>query len=699
MKKHQIKLLFFSLIFMNTVLGADAVEPESDLLLDDLLNELKEVTAIATHTKLNVDYVPGMVTVLHGDDLLKKGIFTLSEALKTVPGVEILISNEGQTKYIMRGIGESFSSGKVKFLINGRSMNAAMSAASSAGTLPLELVERIEIIRGSGSSIYGEYAFAGVVNIILRKDRVAYYSGSHHNTHSIGGSWGNYDSDDRLKFAFNLSAFNREGKQVKVESDYFANPALIAALGSNISTTPGYSNEAERSFTSALRVNYKDMLWVSHIQHQEIGDSFGFQNALPPEVEPIRKVITASSDIDKTFEINDTLSGLVSVGGRAYALRGKLHYFLPKGYININGAFPDGVLATPNYTEYEVHSNAELYYSGINKHDILFGLHGSYIKQGNTWAARNWNIDANNNLVPVTLQDFRGDMNWLSENNTRKVASFYAQDQWQVIDALTVTSGVRYDKYFGIDDSINPRLAAVYNVRDRHIFKAQYSQSFRPPTFFELYIKNNAVVNGNENIHPEKVHSSEFGYVYNNSITKTIFRLTIFDSHLHDLIIAGDNSTNQYVNQEEIISRGVELEISQKISNLFSFDANATYIDVKNEATNIKLKNIARILGNANITYHPKENINIMLSDQYIGSHDREVGDTRSRLGAYHVFNTSISLKDIIVKKMTLNFGVKNILDTAVLDPSPLISPGLPSYEGDYPRPGRELWLNIIYKY
>ena len=684
---------------MNAVSGADAAESESDFLLDDLLNELEQVTAIATHTKLNVDYVPGMVTVLHGDDLLQKGIFTLNEALQTVPGVEVLISNEGQTKYVMRGIGESFSSGKVKFLINGRAMNAVMSAASTAGTLPLELVERIEIIRGSGSSIYGEYAFAGVVNVILRKDRVAYYSGSHHNTHSIGGSWGNYDSDDEIKFAFNLSALNKEGKQVKVDSDYFANPALIAALGSNISNTPGYSNEAERVFTSALQVNYKDFLWVSHIQHQEIGDSFGFQNALPPEVEPIRKVVTVSSDIDKTFKINDKLRGLATVGGRAYGIRGKLHYFLPAGYINTNGIFPDGVLATPNYTEYEVRSNVELYYSGINNHDFLFGLHGSYIKQGNTWATRNWIVDVNNNLVPVTLQDFRGDQNWLTENNSRKVTSVYAQDQWQMFDSLTVTSGVRYDKYFGIDDSINPRLAAVYNVRDRHIFKAQYSQSFRPPTFFELYIKNNAVVNGNENISPEKVHSTEFGYVYNNSSTKSILRLTIFDSHLHDLIAAGDNLTNQYVNQEEVISRGVELEISQKISNLFSFDANATYINVKDENTDIKLKNIATILGNASITYHPKQNINIILNDQYIGSHERELGDTRSSLGAYHVFNTSISLKDIIAKKTILNLGVKNVLDTTVLDPSPLISPGLPSYEGDYPRPGRELWLNIIYKY
>ena len=384
-----------------------AVE-DPDFLLEDLLNELEEVTAIATHTKLNVDYVPGMVTVLHGDDLQQKGIFTLNEALQTVPGVEVLISNEGQTKYVMRGIGESFSSGKVKFLVNGRAMNAVMSAASTVGTIPLELVNRIEIIRGSGSSIYGEYAFAGVVNVILKKDRSFYYSGSHHNTHSIGGSWGNFESNDKFKYTFNLSAFNKEGKEVKADSDYFANPALIAALGSNISNSPGYSNEAERTFTSSFQIDYKDFLWVSHIQHQEIGDSFGYQNALPPEVDLIRKVVTASSDLDKKFKISDELTGVASAGGRIYGIRGKLHSFLPVGYINQNGVFPDVVIATPNYTEYEAHSNLEIYYSGIQDHNILFGLHGAYIKQGDTWAKRNWNI-VNGELAPTTLQVFRGD--------------------------------------------------------------------------------------------------------------------------------------------------------------------------------------------------------------------------------------------------------------------------------------------------
>ena len=246
---------------------------------------------------------------------------------------------------------------------------------------------------------------------------------------------------------------------------------------------------------------------------------------------------------------------------------------------------------------------------------------------------------------------------------------------------------------------MNPRLAAVYNVNDKHIFKIQYSHSFRPPTFFELYLSNNLVAQGNPDIKPERVHSTEVGYVHNNAKTNTNFRFTGFYSHLHDLITINNDINKLYVNQEEVSSFGVEVELSQKITEQLTIDANGTYIDVKDESTDSELTKIANILGNLNLIYTPIESVNVIFSDHYTGKHKREAGDTRSSLSGYHTFNGSVSFKNIIVKKSTLNLGIKNIFDTKILHPSPLISPGLPSYSGDYPRPGREIWLNVQYKY
>ena len=339
-----------------------------DILLDDLFQELEQVTAIATRTKLNVDYVPGMVTVLHGADLQKRGIHSLTEALETVPGVEITISSEGQTFYVMRGVGKTFSSGKVKMLINGRPMNAAMSASSTVATIPLQLIERIEVIRGPGSAIYGEYAFAGVVNIIVRKDSHLFYGGSGHEKHIIGGSWSNFESDDTFKYALSMSAYDNAGKQVVAGDDYLKDLNSGSPLDpyfNSISKSPGNSNEAEQMMTSSLQMAYKDYQWDTFFQHHVVGDYFGYQNALPPEVKPIRKIITLSSDIDNKFSISENIKGSVTAGGRYYALRGDLHHFLPVGFPDlttldtgtgsIGNYFDDGVLGSPNYTEYEAH--------------------------------------------------------------------------------------------------------------------------------------------------------------------------------------------------------------------------------------------------------------------------------------------------------------------------------------------------------
>jgi len=712
--KHALFTFFLLLILHSSLSFAlENDDPSSDILLDDLLQELEEVTEIATHTKLNVDFVPGMVTVLHGIDLQRQGIFTLLEAMETVPGVEITSNNEGQSSYVMRGIGKSFSSGKIKMLVNGRAMNAAMSAASTISTIPIQMVERIEIIRGPGSAIYGEYAYAGVVNVILRKDTHVFYSGSTHNKHIIGGNWSNYQTDSEVKYSLALSASDNKGKQVKSGPDYLKdlNTGLPSdTLFNNISNSPGYVNEAERIFISGLQVSYKNIQWDTVFNYQHVGDSYGFQNALPPKVEPVRKVISITSDIDKKITLNRNMSGKITAGGRYYALRGKAHHFLPVGFPDltslnqttgqIENDFEDGVLGSPNYTEYEIHGGVEINYSALINHDLLFGFHGTYIKQGDTWAKRNQEF-VSGFIAEVPFVEYRGDENWLTENNTRKIASIYAQDQWKVIKPLTMTIGGRYDNYFDSGSSFNPRLAAVYNFLDNHIFKIQYARAFRPPTFLEMYIQNNIVAEGNVDIKPERIQSIDAGYIFNKPGTNTHVRITTFYSQLDDLI-TNDDTTGKYENLGSVISKGLEFEFKQKLFNSITFDMNGTILRVTDKASGDSLPKVANIYGYASLSHQPLKNIMLTINNQYIGSRKREENDSRSKMSGYQVVDAAINVDHVYVKEASVSFGIKNVFDKTVLHPSPLVSFSgaiVPSYAGDYPRPGREFWLNIAYKY
>ena len=717
MKSANLIKLISALIFLGCLPNLHAnekLELSDDLLFEDLIQELEQVTAIATHTKLNIDYVPGMVTVLHGDDLLKQGLHTISEALQTIPGVEISLSNEGQNNYVMRGIGKSFSSGKIKMLVNGRAVNAALSAASTAATIPVELVERIEVIRGPGSAIYGEYAYAGVVNIILRKDRFAFINGSDHIKYSIGASLSNFESENPFKYTLNFSFYEYEGEQVKIGQDYLKTasvgvPALDQLINDS-SKSPGTTNEIDRIYNSSLQVSYKDFQWDSYMTYQQVGDYFGYSNALPPKVEPLRTIFSASSDLDKNFSLNEKLTGLVSAGGRIYALRSKLHSFLPSGFPDIptfmdsdpnnNNLFEDGVLGSPNYTEYEVHGSLRFNYTGIKKHDVMFGGSAAYIRQGNTWAKRNQQIVAGGGLTEVELKEYRGDDNWLTEGNSRKIISLFAQDQWSIFKPLTLTLGGRIDNYSEIGTSVNPRIAAVYNAEDQHIFKVQLSRAFRPPTFIEMFARNNVIAEGNADIKPETIESLEIGYIYNKS--NTVFRSTAFYSEMNDLI-TNDDASGKYENLESVVSQGIELEFSRKLNKQISINANTTYLyKICDRSKNTILPNVARYYGYANISYIPIEKTKLVISDQFIGSRKREAGDPRSRLGAFNVVNVVLSTEDLLYDNMMFSLGIKNIFDRPVHHPAPLASLGnssLPSYVDDYPRPGRELWANIIYKF
>ena len=136
----------------------------------NLMELFDNVTEIATKTKLNADYVPGMVTVLRGEDLEARGYQTVWEALELVNGIETSVSGTGLRQILIRGVGRTLGSGNIKFFLDGLPINSTfLAGAHQALEFPVELIDRIEVIRGPGSAIYGEFAFTGVINVITNK--------------------------------------------------------------------------------------------------------------------------------------------------------------------------------------------------------------------------------------------------------------------------------------------------------------------------------------------------------------------------------------------------------------------------------------------------------------------------------------------------------------------------------------------------
>lgn len=664
----------------------------SDLALKDLLKVLEQETEIATKTKLNIDFVPGMVSVLQGKDLLARGVRTVYEALALIPGVELSLANDGQFQVVVRGVGKTYSSGKVKFLLNGASFNSSLNAITTALVIPIDLVDRIEVIRGPGSAIYGEFASVGVVNVVTNKkvsNEFGRYSDIHRYT---AGAQFNGQVGKSVSVGANFSYEKNKGGSVQAGEDILAsspNPAFR-----NVSNSPGPINDKEVNKVFSLNVGYKQFQLLGQVVERYFGDYFGAANALPEDKQAAqRETAMKNIEFSNKWRLREDLQSSMKVGWFRFDLESSQIMLLPKGFAP---PYPDGVLGAPNYKEDKYYAGFDVSYKGLRKHNLLLGVDYSQTKQGETYAERNYYVQ-NGMLVPITNGVYTGDKNWLAEGLSRRVFAVYAQDQYSIARDWVITAGMRWDDYSDIGNDYTPRLAAVYQLTDRQTIKAQYAQSFRPPTFLEQYSKNNVVVSGNPDLKPERLENAELGYVYNDGMT--IGRITAFYFELKDLI-AINTTTRRYENVGNVHARGVELELTKQLSKRFKFDGNVSYTHA-NDASGMQIFGVAEMLGNVGLIYRATNDIDVTTQYRYVGSRARQPGDDRADLSGYNLLDLTLNKSDFLFKGLTMRAGVKNLFDEKVVYPAFLVrapeptqSPR-PAYEGDYPQPGREFVIQL----
>ena len=667
-----------------------AAEPAaSDDSLQELLQVLEQETAIATKNRLNIDFVPGMVSVLYGDDLLVLGVRTASEAMALVPGVELGLSSDGQTQVFVRGIGTAFASGKVKVLLNGVPFNSTLSVATTALRIPVEQIERIEVIRGSGSAIYGEFAFSGVINVITRQDRnQAFVRYSQLDERSAGASLSRHFEEQDMSMSLNFFGTAIRGDQVKTGEDILQ--------GSAASNAPGTSNEAERDSAIIFQTRYKDFSLSTQWVRVESGDYFGIAHALPSySPRLIRNATMLSVNAEQHWSLNQDLNIDARVGWLDYELASGLHEFYPADYLG-PGTPPVPVMGSPNYKERKYRAGLDVGYSGWERHAVLAGIEWLYTDQGDTYAVRNY---APFTPTPVL---YRGAGNWLEEGLSREVFGVFVQDQYVINEHFTLTAGIRLDAYDDVGKVSSPRLAALYHVNDKQLFKVQYARAFRPPTFLETATKNNPVVSGNPDIESERIENIELGYIYNDHLKR--FALTLFYADLHDLILIDYDapSSPTYVNEGIVHSYGAEIEYSQKIGREFKLAANAAYVHPRNETDNSTVADVADVTGNLSLIYQPVHDYSTSLRYRYVGKRHREETDTRSALEGFDIVDVTASVMDVAETGFDIYVGVKNVFDQPVVYPAPLVrfnGASIPAYEEDYPRPGREVWLETAYRF
>ena len=300
--------------------------------LSQLLAILEEETSIATKFKTNADFVPGIVTVLRGDELAARGAATAFEALAFVPGIEVSHDSIGTLVSLVRGVGGTFASGNIKVLVDNVSINATLSAlANPALKMPIELIDRIEVIRGPGSSLYGEYAFAGVVNIITRHDkRKLYLRMGADGERSLGGVFSGKDPASDLKYTLSLAGWQRDDSNIQANDDVLHH---IAVPQPGVSNAPGSINDEQDYRSAILDLDYKNTSLNIQLLDDGHGDYFGTINFLPNASDGIAYENTHQNiKLTHELELSDKLVANLNLGWQLYE-NSYDFMLLPAGYV------------------------------------------------------------------------------------------------------------------------------------------------------------------------------------------------------------------------------------------------------------------------------------------------------------------------------------------------------------------------------
>lgn len=657
--------------------------------------------SISTGRLQPIRQAPSVATVVTAQEIQNIGAKDLDEVLETIPGIHVSRSAIAYNPlYLIRGISSDFNP-QVLMLINGIPITYSFLGDRSEvwGGMPVNGISRIEIIRGPGSAANGADAFAGVINIVTKNaddilfPEVGVGVGSF-GTRRVWGLYGNRNSDWSSSITVEMGTI--DGQSETILSD--AQSQFDRMLGSSASLAPGGVNTGVDNLD--IRFDLSILNWRLRAGYQgrrEIETGAGLGSALDPRG-------FGESDrwnIDLTYT-NETFS-------EHWDFMGRVHYFdadqrpevtlFPPGadFTALGGGnFPEGVLAQPEI--YERHYGMELDWSyyGIQNHQLRIGLG---FRVDDLYRVREIKNYTQNFIgIPVSLGGLTDVSQTapFTQETLREIYFMLLQDEWKIINDWTLTAGVRIDNYSDFGETINPRLALVWNTRYDLTTKFLYGRAFRAPSFAEQFNINNPVALGNPDLGPETIDTYEIALDYQpNSILHAV--ANIFAYKMRDVIrLEADPppaTSRRARNTSDVNGYGFEGEISYSITRQLTLISNYAFQKSKDKATGKTPGMAPEHQAYLSAVWKTPWNWAITGQMFWIGKRDRASSDTRSSLGGYTA--TNIHARYNISNDIDVRASITNIFDEDIREPS--IDGSL--IPNDLPQAGRALYGEINYRF
>jgi iron complex outermembrane receptor protein len=307
-----------------------------------------------------------------------------------------------------------------------------------------------------------------------------------------------------------------------------------------------------------------------------------------------------------------------------------------------------------------------------------------------------YGLEASGNLDFRTLKAQTGlqPLPGLFEDASRTTTSLYLEDAWTANSRISATAGVRLDHGSDYGDQLSPRAALVATLPRDLSLKLLYGRAFRPPSFAELAFYMPGLAN-NPDLKPSTTDTTEAALVYKGKDLRLAG--TVFLTWLRHPIGPEGSYTpvdpSRLVNLPGVDVRGFELEARRSFGMSDSIFLSYTHQEAEDAETGARRADIPRDMATLGATVTLKEQYTITPTLLLRSSRSRAAGDPRPALDGYGIFNLTLRARGL-VRNLDVAATAGNLFDTEYLDPSPA-----GSVPGDYPRPGRSLFLGASYKF
>ena len=645
-------------------------EPDfSEMSLEDLGSVKVPMVVGASKHEQKITEAPSSVTIITRQDIQEYGHRTLADVLNGVRGLYVT-SDRAYNFLGIRGVNRLGDfGGRTLLNINGHRVNEPIYDSSFLGhefPLDVDLIERVEVIRGPGSSLYGNNAFFGIINVVTRQGRDI--GGKGVEVSSSVEQWKTYSG----RFSYGNSFTN--GVEMMLSGSYresAGNPRLEfpAASGTGFpgSVERRHDGETARNFFTSVSYNGLTLEGLFGGRDKELPNgpySAVFndgRNKLRDETAYVEARYQRELGHDWTLLVRASFDHSLYQGTYAYD-------YLANGNLTVNR---DNVLS--HWWGGEIQLTKELW----EKHRLTLGVEGRHDLEHH---------QENYDVAPA--------LRYIDISPSVYSVGSYSQGEFRLLDDLTLSAGVRYDHFSSFGSTVNPRAGLIYRPWTSSTFKALYGQAYRAPNAYESDYDNN-FYKGNQDLRPETIRSYEL--VWEQGVSKN-FRLTstVFYNQVKDLITQDVNPDPLdprlvFTNTDSVDVKGGEIELETQWAHGFRARTSYAFSEAIDNITGDVLANSPKHVAKLQLTapLYPKR---LFAGLELLAISGRGTAQG-NRLPGQLIANLNLFSQEIL-KNLELSAGVYNLFDKRYHDPAS------PDFAQDLnPRDGRTFRVKMTYKF